>query len=174
MKNSAGRFLSVGMPLVAAAALAVQGAAAGAKWVVPAKWSEQPARQMRVVTYTVPAAQGDAEPGECAVFFFGKSQGGDPEANIQRWSGQFEGSPKPARSTRTVSGITMQIVEISGTYLPSAGPMMQASGKKPGYSLVGAIVPAPDGTVFFKMTGPLKTVQGARADFDALLASIKK
>ena len=169
-----GRFLWVAAMLVAAAAVAAESGAAGVKWAAPAKWPEQPARQMRVATYTVPAAPGDAEAGECAVFFFGKSQGGDPEANVQRWSGQFEGSPKPARSSKTIAGMTVQVVEISGTYLPSAGPMMQASGKKPGYSLVGAIVPAPEGTVFFKMTGPSKTVKGARADFDALLASIKK
>jgi hypothetical protein len=160
--------------LFAASALAAQGAAAGVKWMVPANWKEQAPRQMRVATYAVPAAPGGAEPGECAVFFFGKGQGGDAEANIQRWAGQFEGSPRPTRSTKAIAGMTVQIVEITGTYLAPSGPMMQSQGGKAGYSLLGAIVPAPDGLVFFKLTGPAKTVASARANFDALVASIMK
>ena len=67
----------------------------------------------------------------------------------------------------------VQIVEIEGTYLGSGGPMMHAQVKKAGYKLLGAIVPAPEGSVFFKLTGPAKTVNAARGDFDALIASIK-
>jgi hypothetical protein len=63
---------------------------AGINWSLPAGWSEQPPRQMRVATYAVPAASGDAEGGECAVFYFGNDQGGGVEANIDRWITQFE------------------------------------------------------------------------------------
>jgi hypothetical protein len=160
--------------LITSIALAALGGAAGVTWTAPAPWKEQAPRPMRAATYTVPAAPGDAEPGECGVYYFGKGQGGDAEANITRWVGQFEGGPKPVRSTKSVSGMTIQIVEISGTYLAPSGPMMQSQGKKTGYSLLGAIVPAPEGSIFFKLTGPAKTVAAARADFDALLASIKK
>ncbi len=52
--------------------------------------------------------------------------------------------------------------------------MMQSTGKKAGYRLVGAIVEAPEGNVFFKLTGPAPTVAAAQADFDALVASIQK
>jgi hypothetical protein len=166
--------LASALLLIASAALAKQGGTAGVNWTAPALWKEQAPRQMRAATYTVPAAPGDAEAGECGVYYFGKGQGGDAEANIARWTGQFEGGPKPVRSTRSVSGMTIQIVEISGTYLAPSGPMMQSQGKKAGYSLVGAIVPAPEGSVFFKLTGPSKTVSAARAAFDALIASIKK
>lgn len=176
MRTSIVRALaSTAVQLVAAGALlAGTGAAASVTWSVPANWKEQASRPMRAATYSVPAAAGDAEGGECAVFFFGKGQGGDAEANVQRWAGQFEGSPKPARSTRTVAGMTVQIVEVAGTYLAPSGPMMQSQGRKPGYKLLGAIVPAPEGSVFFKLTGPAKTVDAARAAFDALVASIKK
>lgn len=177
MKNLIGRpgaATPVAILLFAAAALAAQGGAAGVKWETPAKWKELPARQMRVATYSVPAAPGDAEPAECAIFFFGTGQGGDAESNIQRWAGQFEGSSKPARSTRSSGDMKVQIVEIEGTYTGSGGPMMtQAPVKKAGYKLLGAIVPAPEGSVFFKLTGPAKTVNAARGDFDALIASIK-
>ena len=63
---------------------------AGISWSIPSGWSEQPPRQMRVATYAVPAASGDAEGGECAVFYFGNDQGGSVEANIDRWVAQFD------------------------------------------------------------------------------------
>ena len=160
--------------LAAYPALAGPGTAAGVSWTAAAAWKEQAPRPMRAATYTVPAAPGDAEAGECAVYYFGKGQGGDAEANIARWVGQFEGGSQPVRTTKSVAGMTIPIVEISGTYLASSGPMMQSQGKKPGYSLVAAVVPAPEGSVFFKLTGPSKTVASARTDFHALIASIKK
>jgi hypothetical protein len=52
--------------------------------------------------------------------------------------------------------------------------MMQSMGKKPGYKLYGAIVEAPEGTVFFKMTGPGKSVEAAEAEFDAMIGSLSK
>jgi hypothetical protein len=64
--------------------------------------------------------------------------------------------------------------EIAGTYLAPGGPMMQSTGKKTGYRLLGAIVEAPEGNVFFKLTGPAATVGGALADFDALVGSMRK
>ena len=143
-------------------------------WAAPAAWKEQAPRPMRAATYTVPAAAGDTEAAECGVYFFGRGQGGDADANIARWVGQFEGGSSPKRTTKTVSGMTVQIVEIHGTYLAPSGPAMQSQGKKPGYSLVGVIVAAPEGSVFFKLTGPSRTVAAARPAFDALIGSIKK
>jgi hypothetical protein len=52
--------------------------------------------------------------------------------------------------------------------------MMSPTGKKAGYRLLGAIVEAPAGNVFFKLTGPAATIAAAQADFDALVASIRK
>jgi hypothetical protein len=51
--------------------------------------------------------------------------------------------------------------------------MMQVTGKKTGYRLLGAIVEGPQGSVFFKLTGPENTVKSAKDGFDALLQSIK-
>jgi hypothetical protein len=51
---------------------------------------------------------------------------------------------------------------------------MQSTGKRPGYRLLGAIVEAPQGNVFFKLTGPLATVGAAEPELDALVASIRK
>jgi hypothetical protein len=38
----------------------------------------------------------------------------------------------------------------------------------------GAIVEAPEGLVFFKLTGPLNTVAAAEGDFNSLLASVHR
>ena len=129
---------------------------------------------MRAATYVVPAAAGDAEAGECAVFYFGPGQGGGVDENIKRWIGQFEGGPaasKPAQTT--IAGMKVTTIEHSGTYM-AGGPMTQARTPKPGYRLIGAIVEAPEGAVFFKLTGPAKTVQAAKAAFDKMLQSMTK
>lgn len=148
--------------------------AAGVVWSYPSRWTKAGPRAMRVVTYNVPAAQGDAEAGECAVSFFPSGGGGDIESNIQRWSGQFDGAPVPIRKDEEVSGFKIAKVVISGNYLAPAGPMMESQGKKENFRLFGAIVEAPEGKLFFKFTGPAKTVEGAGAEFDALIGSIAK
>jgi hypothetical protein len=129
---------------------------------------------MRVATYIVPSAEGSAEGGECAVFFFGSGQGGDTEANIARWASQFKDSPKPGRTTREVNGMRVSLVNIAGTYLAPSGPMMESQGSFADYRLLGAIVDAPEGAVFFKMTGPAKTIGAAEKEFDQLVGSITK
>src|SRR5215510_5307663 len=58
------------------------------RWKAPAGWiAETPSSPMRKAQYRVPGPGGD---GECAVFYFGPGQGGDPMANAQRWAGQFK------------------------------------------------------------------------------------
>jgi hypothetical protein len=158
--------------LASAAAPVKKGAAGGFAWDVPARWTEQAARSMRVATYTVPAAAQGAEAGECAVFFFSGGEGGSVDANVERWSRQFEGTPKAERATRTVHGIPLTTVKLSGVYLAPGGPMMQSQGKRPGYVLVGAIAQTLQGNLFFKLTGPAATVTAANASWEALLASL--
>jgi hypothetical protein len=153
---------------------AADGGAGGASWSYPSRWTKQPPRMMRAATYTIPAANGDAEGGECAVFYFGTQQGGDVEGNIQRWTAQFENPSQPVRSMLTAGGIRITRVQIAGTYLAPAGPMMAASGKKERFTLLGAILEAPEGLVFFKLTGPTRTVDDTAKEFDAMLNSVVK
>ncbi len=167
----AGAALVLGTSLVATAAPARKGAAGGFSWDVPARWTEQGARSMRVATYAVPAAPG-TEAGECAVFLFSGGEGGSIDANVDRWSRQFEGTPKPERSTRTVHGIEVTLVKLAGAYLAPGGPMMQSQGKRAGYVLLGAIAQTPQGNLFFKLTGPAAAVTAAQSEWEALLASL--
>jgi hypothetical protein len=159
--------------LVATAVAAVEGTAGGVNWTPGASWKLLAPRQMRIATYDVPAAPG-SEPGECGVFYFGKGQGGSVEDNFDRWIKQFEGAAPAKKADKTVHGLRVHTIDVSGTYLASGGPMMQSQGKKPGYRLLGAIVEAPQGLVFFKCIGPSATIGKAQADFDALIGSLAK
>jgi hypothetical protein len=156
-----------------AAAAPATDTAAGVRWTVPARWTKAQGSAMRVATYAVPGPKGQAA-GECAVFYFGQGQGGGIAANVERWGKQFEGAPQPKTTTTTVSGLRVTRAEVAGTYLAPGGPSMQSTGKRPGYRLLGAIVEAPQGNVFFKLTGPAATVGAAQAELDALVASLRK
>ena len=142
-------------------------------WDVPSDWTDAGPRQMRFATYDVPAAPGDSAGAECAVFYFGSKQGGGVDDNIDRWVGQFDHPSQPVRSSRSVNGFDVKRVEVEGAYLAPAGPMMQSTGAKPGYMLLGAIVKGPNGLVFFKLTGPEKTIRHVSRAFDGMLASIR-
>jgi hypothetical protein len=153
---------------------AAQGAAAGIHWSIPSRWTEQPARPMRIATYSVPPAAGDADAAECAVYYFGKGQGGGVDENMARWAAQFEGSPKPDRSAKEVNGLKVNLVQVAGAYLAPGGPAMQSQGRKVNYRLLGAIVEAPEAAVFFKCTGPAKTVAAAHLEFESLIGSVAR
>ncbi len=156
--------------VVVVSSLALAESAGGLSWTAPKGWASGAPRPMRAATYTVPAAKGDAEPGECAVFFFGTGQGGSVDDNVKRWVGQFDGG-KASTRVEKVNGLTVTRVEVSGTY--QSGGMSGPKVAKPGFLLEGAIVEGKDGAVFFKFTGPAKTVEAAKKDFAAMLASVK-
>lgn len=149
-----------------------EASAVGVAWDMPKSWKDRGASSMRLATYEAPAKGGD--PGECAVFYFGPSQGGDVESNIDRWIGQFESHGKVARASKTYGGMSVKLVEVDGAYLAPSGPMMQSSGTKKDWMLKGAIVEGPNGNVFFKFTGPKNVLEGAAKDFEGMLSSLRK
>lgn len=141
---------------------------AGLKWTAPAGWkAESAARPMRAATYTV----GDAE---CAVYFFGQGQGGAVQANLERWKNQFQGGPEGKTGKRTIHGLPVTTIDVSGTYNGMTGPGSGGGAPKAGYRMLGAIVENPAGNVFFKFTGPAKTIAANQAKFDLLLNSITR
>jgi hypothetical protein len=149
------------------------GAASGSvRWTAPARWETKPAGGMRAATYIIPAAEGDSEGAECAVFV---NLGGGVQANITRWVGQFEKTDGPPnQKSETINELPVTTVDLSGTY-KGGGPMIgQPSMSKAGYRLLGAIVEGPEGDIFFKLTGPAKTVAAAQEEFQTMLKSLKK
>jgi hypothetical protein len=152
---------------------------AGIQWTVPSSWKAEAQRPMRLATYTIAPAAGDSESGECGVYYFGPGQGGSVAANMDRWIGQFQqpgGGPSQdaaKRDQRTVHGLKITTVAVSGAYSGMGGPMAQPGAPpKANYRLLGAIVEGRQGSVFFKFTGPAKTVAQNQAAFEKLLASL--
>jgi hypothetical protein len=146
--------------------------ASGISWKMPAGWKAMPERPMRAATYTVP---GTPEAGECAVFYFGPGQGGGVEANITRWEGQFPTrTGQTKRNAGTVAGFKVTYLDLAGTYAWSASPMSPDKVMKPGYRMLGAIVEAPDGSVFFKFTAPEKVIAAHEAAFKQMIQGITK
>lgn len=153
--------------------------AGGISWTAPAPWKAVGARPMRAATYAVPASAGDRDAGECGIYYFGPGQGGSVEANLDRWIHQFEQPDgKSSRQAaqvrkRTIHGIAVTTVDVSGAYSGMGGPMAASKSVQPGYRLLGAIAQAPDGAVFFKFTGPSKTVAANQKQFESLIESIR-
>ncbi|HKQ77608.1 MAG TPA: hypothetical protein VJ810_28190 [Blastocatellia bacterium] len=148
------------------------GGSSAVSWTAPTRWEAKPASGMRAATYIIPAASGDSEGAECAVF---ENLGGGVQDNISRWVGQFEKTDQPpTQRQETINNLSVTTVDVSGTF-KGGGPMMgSSSGSKTGYRLLGAIAEGPGGDVFFKLTGPAKTIAAAQDDFRAMLKSIKK
>jgi hypothetical protein len=129
-------------------------------WKAPAAWAVAPnPSTMRLATYKVAGTGGEAELSVARA-------GGSADANIERWLGQFDDAGKDTRTEKTVKGMKVTIVEVSGTYL---GGMTGAPGSHPGWSLLAAIVEGKGDPYFFKMTGPTATVRAARPAFDGMV-----
>ena len=96
---------------------------------------------------------------------------------MDRWIGQFTGpGGAPASNAaktrqKTVDGFRLTMVDVSGTYSSSMGPMQQGGKPKPGFRLLGAIVEAENGPWFIKLTGPERTVAKWELSFESFLNS---
>lgn len=137
-------------------------------WTAPARWKSVPSpNSMRLATYSVPRAAGDGEDAELAI----TQVGGDVDANIERWRGQFDPGAQATvkKSAKVVHGMHVTLVQIAGTYSGGMGP---AQGAKTNWALCGGIVETDTMPYFFKMTGPAKTVQAACGELDTMLGTI--
>lgn len=157
-----------------------QGTVGGITWSFPNTWTVAPEKPMRSATYIISPIEDDTDSIECAIYYFGADSGGGTEENIDRWAGQFEqpggGSSKDAATINeeSINGLKVTTIDLEGTYNVAGGPMMQVTDTKPGYRLLGAIVEGPQGSIFFKMTGPEKTMEATAADFDTMIKSVRQ
>jgi hypothetical protein len=135
---------------------------------------------MRKAQYTQPPAAGDNEPAEVTVFYFGPESGGGVGANLDRWVGQISGaegedaSATAERREYEVAGLRIHSVAVNGNYDPGRGrPMGGGGGARPGYRLVGVVVEAPEGNVFFKLTGPMATAMEMEKGLQQLVQGLR-
>ncbi|MDG2477941.1 MAG: hypothetical protein P8M32_08615 [Phycisphaerales bacterium] len=133
------------------------------------RW-EPPRNDMRKINWVIPAPAG-VEPAELVVTHFPEASGNTRQANIQRWTGQFQGedlTPQAEIRTLEVSGMPVTLVEISGQYRGMGG-----GWHKDDYTMLVAMVESQHGSVFIKLLGPTDTVSATRAAFMTMIEGLK-
>src|SRR6187200_2784421 len=138
----------------------------------PPGWTDRAAASsMRVAEFVVPKASGDDEDGELIVYYFGGT-GGTVEANLQRWTTQFQSTAAPVRTTATVNGLQLTNLDVSGTYIAEVRPGATERHNRPGFRMRATVVETPKGPYFVKLTGPAATIDGASAAYEQFLKSL--
>lgn len=131
------------------------------QWEVPEGWKSVPASTMRLASFAV------GNGGDFSVVALGPAAGGTL-ANLNRWRGQLGLAPiaeaEVAAATSSVpmnGGQTAILAELAG------------EGQFAGRKMLAAIVPRPDRTWFFKLTGDAALVTAERERFVKFLKSVK-
>jgi hypothetical protein len=162
-----------------ALAIAAAVLAAGLTFVTPDGWQSTPSTSsMRVAEFALPRAAGDGEDAQLIVYYFGGS-GGSVDANMQRWIGQMQqadGKPSAAvarKESRTVNGLTVSLVDVSGTYTAEMAPGSATHQNKPRFRMRAGVVETARGPYFIKLTGPEKTVAKWDAAFNQFVGSFR-
>ena len=130
------------------------------------------ARAMSAGGFSIPGKDG-ADAVDADFYQFGAGQGGDTEANIKRWQGQFEpgadGSlPAATREEVEIGVRKILMVTLKGSYVSSSFARQKP---KAGYAVTGLIIPDEGGTIFLKVLGPDAAVLAAKEQIRALVAT---
>lgn len=151
---------------------------AGVTFTPPALWKDLGPSGMRQANYTFGPIEGETDSATLAVFHFGQGKGGDVQSNIERWIGQMslpDGSDphKVTEQTKlTVEGMPVHWMQVSGIYA-SGGMMGDAVVPKPNYIMAAAVLEMPQGSLFFKLTGPQKTATKMIEGFKGMIMAVK-
>ena len=125
----------------------------------PEKWErKKPSSNIVEHEFSVPASEGDENPGRVTVM----GAGGSVADNIDRWVGQFtqpdggNSKDKTKINKTKVGGREVHLVDISGTYKDQRGPFSQApSVEREKYRMLAAIIADKNlGNCFIKLYGP--------------------
>ncbi len=129
---------------------------------IPADWEKvKPDNNLRLGQFKLPAADGDTEITELAVF---PPFGGTVNDNLTRWEGQFTGAEKKSTKGTTDDGKAYYLLDMTGTYKkPDGPPILRKTVDKEGYQMLAVIIETKQGNYFLKLTGPKKSV-AAQAD----------
>ena len=106
--------------------------------------------------------------------------GGDVQANIKRWQGQFTGGDEEDQKSEDmkIGNWQVYIVDVTGNYKERMGGGPFAGGKvveRTDYAMTGAILLHPEGRKYFvKMIGPSAVVKENRDAFVKMIKSIEK
>lgn len=134
-------------------------ASTGLTWKDPSGWKREAGSGMRVATY----ALGDGT--ECSVVSLPGAAGGDL-ANVNRWRGQMGLS-----DVGTLQGLATPLKTPLGTSLLVD---FEGAGAKQGQRLVAVIVTDGGTSWFFKLTGPIASVNRAKPNLIKLLGTLNR
>ncbi len=107
-------------------------------------------------------------PLDAKFYDFGGPSGGI-DANIQRWVGQFEGTPEVKKEELEFKGTKVILLTVTGTYMD--GMPGGAKTSKADHTLCGAILAGAKSNIFIKFTGPKEIVTKAQEAFKKLATS---
>ncbi len=142
----------------------VAAASASVRWTTPEGWVEQPGNPMRIMTFVVGPSRA-----ECTLTAFPGAVGGI-EGNLARWAGQIQLSlPQEALARfarapatfETEGGFACLVYDFADL-APEADP-----------SILAAILPLDDRTLFVKLTGPRAALADQKDAFTALCRSLR-
>ena len=146
----------------------------------PDAWTtEKPASNMRVAQYKLPKADGDPEDASLVIYYFGAGQGGNVQANIDRWINQMQQSDGSASKDKaktedlTVNGLKVSTVDVTGTYTAEMAPGSGDRHNNANYRLRAAVIETPKGNYFAKLVGPANTVSKWDQAFNDYLKSFE-
>jgi hypothetical protein len=140
-------------------------AAGELRYKAPDGWVTEPSSsKMRVAQYKLPKAEGDNEDASLVIYYFGATQGGTAQANIDRWISQIQqadgsaSKDKAKTETMTVNGLKVTTVDVAGTYTAEMAPGTGNQRNDSNYRLRAAVIESPKGNYFLKLVGPAKTM----------------
>jgi hypothetical protein len=135
------------------------------RYKAPDNWvKEQTTSKMRVAQYTLPKTEGDPADASLVIYYFGATQGGAVQANIDRWVNQMQqpdgsaSKDKAKTETSTVNGLKVTSVDVSGTYTAEMAPGSGSAHNDANYRMRAAVIETPKGNYFLKLVGPAKTM----------------
>ena len=151
---------------------------------VPGDWKKvKPRNRIIHHEFSISAAEGDDTAGRMTIM----PSGGGVEANITRWVGQFKTSDgKPLGNDakkieeKLIDKLKIHLVDLQGDFQDSPRGPFGPKVNRPGYRMLGAIIPLSDhpqgkgaGTWFVKFYGPKATVKAAEKAFAAMVEGVK-
>jgi hypothetical protein len=149
----------------------------------PASWKAGKAdNKFRAYQFKLPKAAGDKEDAELIIFYFGPGGGGSADDNVKRWKSMI--APPPGKSADDISkvekfkvgDVPVTYVDVHGTYLskfPPFAPNAKVTAKE-NFRLIGVVFDSPKGGPYFlRLTGPQKTVEAHKKEFDNWLKAFK-
>jgi hypothetical protein len=142
----------------------------------PAGWqSRTPASTSRLAEF-VKRNTAAHDSVELIVYYFGASQGGGVDANVARWTAQFNGpgraEVKPRVTTLKDARFKTTEVELEGAYARAIG-MGDPANAIPGQALLASIVETPRGNLYVQMFGPIARVRAQRKAYLDFVTGIR-